>query len=59
MLEKAPLSINDAISKITDENKQTHKLYISTPSGKGSIKEEHSDAKSSLSNRLSYRTVRD
>lgn len=59
MLERAPGSIDDALSKITDANKQTHKLYINAPTPKGMTREDQSDAKSSLSNRLSYRTARD
>lgn len=58
MLDRAPNSIADAVSKITDANKQIHKLYINAPTPKGQIKEDI-DNKSSLSNRFSYRTARD
>ena len=59
MLDRAPSTIADAISKITDANKQIHKLYINAPTPRGQHREDIGDNKSSLSNRISYRTAID
>lgn len=56
MLDRAPISISEALARITDENKQIHKFYIATPDGRDG---ESPDNRSAVSNHNIYRSARD
>lgn len=58
MLERPPSDIKDALARIVEDNKQTHTFYISSTPNQN-YRDDISDAKSSISQRLSYRSMRE
>ncbi len=58
MLQRPPTDIKDALGRIVEDNKQTHTFYISSTPNQ-TYRDDISDAKSSISQRLSYRSMRE